>query len=40
VLRELAQRVDAEMMEQVLSRVVGKQIDPYEAVEVLLAPAP
>jgi LAO/AO transport system kinase len=36
VLRELAQRIDAGTMERVLSRVVGKELDPYEAVEVLL----
>jgi LAO/AO transport system kinase len=38
VLRELAQRIDPEAMEAVLSQVVGKQLDPYEAVDVLLAP--
>ena len=38
VLRELAQRIDPETMEAVLSQVVGKQLDPYEAVDVLLAP--
>jgi LAO/AO transport system kinase len=37
VLRELAQRIDTETMERVLSRVVGKQLDPYDAVDVLLA---
>jgi LAO/AO transport system kinase len=36
VLRELAQRVDAETLERVLSQVVGKQLDPYDAVDVLL----
>ena len=36
VLRELAQRIAPETMERVLSRVVGKHLDPYEAVEVLL----
>lgn len=40
VLRELARRIDPETMERVLSQVVGKELDPYEAVEVLLAPAP
>ena len=37
VLRELARRIDAETMARVLARVVGKELDPYEAVDVLLA---
>jgi hypothetical protein len=38
-LRDLAQRIDTATMERVLSRVVGRQLDPYDAVDLLLAPA-
>ena len=39
VLRELAQRIDTETMERVVSAVVAKQLDPYDAVDALLAPS-
>jgi LAO/AO transport system kinase len=36
VLRDLANRLDRECLDAVVSRVVDKQLDPYAAVDVLL----
>lgn len=36
VLRDLANRVDSQSLENVVSQVVAKQLDPYSAVDVLL----
>lgn len=38
VLRELANRMDPQQLESVVSRVVDKQLDPYGAVDLLLGP--
>jgi LAO/AO transport system kinase len=38
VLRELASRMDPQGLENVVSQVVDKQLDPYGAVDVLLGP--
>ena len=36
VLRDLARRIDSPGLENVVSRVVAREIDPYEAVDLLL----
>jgi len=36
VLLELANRLDPQNLEQVVCRVVAKQLDPYAALDVLL----
>jgi LAO/AO transport system kinase len=38
VLRELASRMDPQGLENVVSQVVDKQLDPYGAVDALLGP--
>lgn len=40
VLRDLARRMDAKALDNVVSRVVDKELDPYGAVDELLGPEP
>ncbi|HEX7012967.1 MAG TPA: methylmalonyl Co-A mutase-associated GTPase MeaB, partial [Steroidobacteraceae bacterium] len=40
VLRDLARRMDAQALDDVVSRVVDKELDPYGAVDELLGPEP